>query len=482
MSMFLAYKEKWRKLVPPARASIVYFIVSFFQSGIIALTTPIFTRLLTTSEYGKYSVFNSWLGIFTCFITLNIYGGVYTQDLVKKGEHKNAVKISYYLLLTILLGIWLVFFFFVRKQLVAITGIELKELLLMFIMIWLSGIFQIWAQAERIEYKYKALFVSSMAYTIFSVALSIGLVVFFDEKVYARILGMVFPALGIYGFIFIMDVLKNKCTIKIGELRHVLILAIPLVPHYLSQIILNNSDRIMIEKMCGASEAGIYSLASSVAQIMSMFNSALLATIEPWVYKKIKECRVEEIRNVAYPALSGIAFVNWLFILMAPEVIKFFAPQSYISAIYTIPPISMSVFFIFSYAFFAFVEFYYEKTSYISIATVLGAIMNIVLNYIFIKKYGYIAAGYTTLICYVIYAALHYCFMKKICKEKEIPNIYSLKTIILIAVAFVGISICTEALYNSYFVRWGILIAIVIVTWVNRKKFINMLRKLKTIG
>ena len=42
------------------------------------ITTPIFTRLLTTQEYGEFNVFNSWLSIVTVFVTLNLYNGVFT--------------------------------------------------------------------------------------------------------------------------------------------------------------------------------------------------------------------------------------------------------------------------------------------------------------------------------------------------------------------------------------------------------------------
>ena len=47
------------------------------------ITTPIFTRLLTTAEYGQYNVFNSWYGIATIIISLYLSGGVHQQGLVK---------------------------------------------------------------------------------------------------------------------------------------------------------------------------------------------------------------------------------------------------------------------------------------------------------------------------------------------------------------------------------------------------------------
>ena len=65
--------QKYRKMSVQVRASFWFLICSFLQKGISSITTPIFTRLLTTDEYGQYGAFNSWLGIITIFVTLNLF-------------------------------------------------------------------------------------------------------------------------------------------------------------------------------------------------------------------------------------------------------------------------------------------------------------------------------------------------------------------------------------------------------------------------
>ena len=81
--------EKYKKLPKPAKASLWFLICSFLQKGISTITTPIFTRLLSTAEYGNYSVFNSWLGIVSIVVTLDLFAGVYTQGLVKFDDKRN---------------------------------------------------------------------------------------------------------------------------------------------------------------------------------------------------------------------------------------------------------------------------------------------------------------------------------------------------------------------------------------------------------
>ena len=168
----------------------------------------------------------------------------------------------------------------------------------------------------------------------------------------------------------------------------------------------------MIDRMVGESEAGIYCLPYSVIMIMTLFSTALSQTISPWMYQKIKNKSIGDLDSVAYPSMIIIAVVNILLILFAPEIVRIFAPSEYYDAIWVIPPVAMSVFFMYVYDLFAKFAFYYEKTGYIMLASVVGAALNVLLNWIFINKYGYTAAGYTTLVCYVAYSIAHYIMMK----------------------------------------------------------------------
>ena len=75
--------KKYRGIPVQVKASFWFLICAFLQKGISMLTTPIFTRLLSTAEYGQYNVFNSWLSIVTIFVSLDLAAGVYTQGLIK---------------------------------------------------------------------------------------------------------------------------------------------------------------------------------------------------------------------------------------------------------------------------------------------------------------------------------------------------------------------------------------------------------------
>lgn len=471
--------QKYKSLPVQVRASGWFLICSFLQKGISMITTPIFTRLLTTHEYGQFNVFNSWLSIVTVFVTLNLYNGVFTRGLVKFEEDKERYAAALQGMCTLCILIGLAIYCTAHNFWNHIFEMTTTQALLMFIMIWSTSVFNFWSVSQRVDFKYRALVTVTLISSVAKPALGIVFVQLANDKVTARILGLAVVEIIAYTGLFVTQLKHGKTLYVKKYWVHALHFNLPLIPHYLSQTVLNSSDRIMIQKMVGADSAGIYSLAYSISQIMTIFNTALLKTIEPWLYKKMKSNRTQDIGHIAYLSLVLVAVVNLVLIALAPEVVAIFAPIQYREAIWVIPPVAMGVYFMFAYTFFAVVEFYFEKTKNVTYATMSGAVLNIVLNYICIQIFGYMAAGYTTLVCYMLYTVTHYCFAQKICNEElNGVKIYNLKTLLLITGSFMISGFLLMATYNTPVIRYGLLIVSCFAAFVNRKIIIGLLKNL----
>ena len=78
--------KKYKKLSAPVKASLWFLLCGFLQKAISMLTTPVFTRIMTDAEYGRFTVYNSWLGIVQILVSLNLAAGVYTRGLVRNEE------------------------------------------------------------------------------------------------------------------------------------------------------------------------------------------------------------------------------------------------------------------------------------------------------------------------------------------------------------------------------------------------------------
>ena len=474
--------NKYNSIPVQVKASFWFLICAFMQRGISFITTPIFTRLLNTTEYGKFNIFNSWLGILTVIVSLNLSAGVYARGVVKFGDDRKVFTSSMQGLSLTLTLIWTFIYFAAHTFWNSVFSLTTFQMLCILVMILCANTFGFWSMSQRVDFKYRSLVIVTLLMSLAKPALGIILVKSATDKVTARIFGLAVIEALVCIVLFTLQAVRGKKFFSKFYWQHALNFNIPLVPHYLSTTVLNSADRIMIGKMVNESSAGIYGLAYSISQIMTLFNTALLQTIEPWLYKRINDKRIKDITKVAYPSFIGIAAVNLLLIALAPEAVRIFAPPEYYDAIWVIPPVAMSVYFMFSYSFFAAFEFYYEKTKLIATATSAGAVLNIILNYIFIKIFGYYAAGYTTLVCYILYAAFHMYFMRKVCREKlnnEQP--YSLKIYGGITIAFLLTGFIFMASYGHIVIRYSMIGVIFILIVAYHKKIIRVIKNILSL-
>lgn len=463
----------------PRKAAIWYMICSFVQKGISTITVPIFTRILSTAEYGKYNVFNTWLGILSIFLTLSIYQGVYMQGIIKYSCDKDIYTSSLQGLTLTLVAAWSCIYICCHNFWNNLFGLDTLQMSAIIILSWCSAVFGFWATEQRVQYRYMRLVIITIAVAVAKPAISIFLVLTLKDKVAAMIIGMVLVEVLAYGGLFLLHMKKGKTFFSKRYWLYVVSLAIPLIPHYLSATILSGADRIMIQSMVNDSAAGIYSLAYSVAMIMIIINNSLIEALNPWLYQRIKDGKIKDMGKVAYPSLAIIAVANLLLIAFAPEIIKIFAPQDYYSAIYVVPPAAMSVYFMFLYQLFACFEFYFEYTQYIAGATIVAALANIILNYIFINIFGYYAAGYTTLVCYAIFAFSHYYFMRRVCKIKlKGEKAYIPRILFSITVVFLMIGFMFLFLYEYKIIRYMLLLFIIAFATVKREKIFAIMSEL----
>ncbi|MGM9645595.1 MAG: lipopolysaccharide biosynthesis protein [Eubacteriales bacterium] len=472
--------EKYKNVSAPVKASFWFLLCSFLQKGIAMLTTPIFTRIMSEEAYGQFTVYNSWYNIFFALVSLNFAAGVFTRGLVRNDTDQDAYSSSLVGLSTACITVGFIIYLLFSNSINTFTGLSTFLMVLMFVEIWSCTVYQFWSNKERVNYKYIRLVVVTLIYVIARPILSIIFILTFDSEyqVEARVLATSIVCLILFSILFFEIVIKGKKLFNKEYWISALKFNLPLLPHYLSQIILNQSDKIMIDKMCGKTETAYYSVAYSIAMVLLVVNTSITGTLNPWIYKNIKSGKYQRIGKVSYIILALIAFCNAALIAVAPELLMLMAPDTYYEAVWLIPPLTISVYFIFLYSLFATFEYYFGKTNYVAFASVSGAVLNLVLNYFAIKTFGYIAAGYTTLICNIVFVMLHYLFMRKVNKEYMSDfKVYNIRIILLIGLALIAASAVMMYLFDYWYIRYAIIFASAILLFVFRKKLICMIKK-----
>ncbi|MBU5459676.1 lipopolysaccharide biosynthesis protein [Anaerostipes sp. MSJ-23] len=465
------------------KASLWFVMSTVLLKGIAFITVPIFTRIMDTTQYGIYNVYLTWYEMFTIIGTFGLESCAYVSALTKFNEKdKNEAQASLLELSWVLTSILFVVFCILGDKISTILGLPKNLLLLMCLQIYFVPAVNFWSMRNRFQYKYKSLVFVSVSMAIFNALLGIVFVMNFGMKDQAlgRVISIVAVQI-IYGIVLLYKLLKNgKFIFSIKYWKWALELHLPLLPHTLSLKVLAGADKVMINAIIGATATALYSVSYSVAVVVNLIKTSIVDALRPWLYINLKEKNTNNIKEVINGILMLVTLLTLVFVAFAPEIIKIAAPANYYEAIYCMPPVMISSFFTFLYSVFSIVEMYYEETKKIMIASIVAAVLNVLLNAVFIKIFGYIAAAFTTLVCYIVLSITHYILANSVLKKNGVLEpLFDKKTIISISVGLIGLMFVFEYVYEYMLLRYVILIIMVIILYVKKAYFINLIKTIK---
>lgn len=479
-------KEKFAELPLPVKTSMVYVIFSVLQKGISFFVVPIYTRLVSAEQYGVYSTFLSWDSIICIFSTLNMWNYQFNNGMTKYENNRDGFTSALTGLSWAVTGGVFTVLWIIKDWFLKFSGLSIELLIIMFIGLLLRPAYEYWCSRQRFEYDIRKYIFSALAIAVATPIISIIFITLYKKMCWsntgtALVLGKSLSAGVVYFIVVLLIVRKNNKVYDKAIWRYAISYSLPLVPHFLSTVLLGQCDRIMISKMCGYDETAIYSVAYSVGAVMIIFNAAIMDSIIPWTYQKLKVQNYDKMPLVSSVSLIIIAGINLLVSLCAPEIVSFMAPEEYKIAMYVIPPVAISNVFIFLYNLYANIEYFYEETKMVAKASIISAVANVILNYIFIKKFGFLAAGYTTVACYMIYALCHFMFSKKILKKNGVTNsVYNNSLLWAIAGGSLTLSILVTQLYQYLWLRILIIVFSFVLVIAFRKRLIALFLRVKT--
>lgn len=457
------------------KASTAYVICSVIQKCLSLITLPIFARILTTEEFGVSTVYASTMAVVIIFTTLNLPYGSFSTAMMKF-EKDRAGYVSAVNMICIMFSVlyFIVYFIFMDFW-NGLASLPTELMVLMGFEMLFNTAILLWMGKSRFEYKYISFVVVTLIMSVLGTSCSILAVIFLQDKGTVKVLanGVVVCIIGIV--ILVCSLFRGKACFKKEYWKYALSFNIPLIPYYFSQIIFNQSDRLMINKMIGKGDAALYGVAYTLAFVLTFVLNAINNSFVPWMYRKIKENKLQENKKISIIIAAVMAVLLLGIIALAPEIILIMAGEQYTSAIWVVPPVAMSLLLLFYSQLFINVEFYFEEKYKLVWASVLAALANIVLNYFGIAMFGFVAAGYTTLISYILFAVCNYIAMKKVCKNKGVDsNLYDIKTLVLLFIAFVLIGFIFAALYPFRYVRIGIIVVGFALVLIFRNKILSL--------
>lgn len=477
--------NKWKNFPIQTKSSIVYTLANLITKGIIFISIPLFTNLMSTSEMGVATTYSAWQAMAFPVLTISLASGSLNIAMMEYEKERDKYISSLITILTLLTATWLGVFTIFRTVFESYSKMPSVLGYIMILNCYTVAITDAFLAKQRYEYKYR----STAIVSILSSLLSTGAALFVVWAVGRRrisftlsddlgvvrvivqnaVLILVGSILGIYMFI------KGKCIYSKIYTKFAIKNSAPLIIHALAKSVMDVSDRTMITMICGNSDTGIYGTLYSISTIVLIVWNAINNSMIPYVFESLKKNEYKGVHRLVKQLLIAFSAVSVLMTLLLPDVIHLVLPMDYHGGVYLIPAVAGGIYFTTLYNLYSNVLLYYKKTHYIMIATSVSAVVNIGLNYIFIKNYGYMAAAYTTLLSYVLLALMQYCMMRRITKEP----VYESGKLWLISGVTLACNLGCLALYENDYLRWAIIAVIVVVAVIKRRMILDMVRGMK---
>lgn len=440
-------------------AGLGYLIGNILIKGIAFLTLPIFSRIMTTEEFGVYNVFLSYEAILCVIIGFALHSSIRSANLEFEGkidEYFSSVSLIYILNGSVLIAAAVIF----QRMVCEITGFSLSVLILLIAYSFGTAIISLYNNKISLAYAYKRYIFVALCNSLGSILVSLVLMysVCKEHKDYGRIIGSSSVLLALAILILVSSYKKEFPKLNKDYWKFGLKYSMPIVPHGISQVLLAQFDRIMINNMVGTAQAGIYSLAGNIKLILTIITDSIANAWTTWFYEEAAKGNFATIRRRAIQLVGLFAIFTIGVIAMSPELIYILGGAKYELSRYIAIPMVVDAFVLFLYNVIIPCEYYKKKTVYVMYGTIVAAVLNVVLNYIFILKFGFIAAAYTTLASYIVYMIMHTMISYRLMGEYIISIKWMLLYIALIG-AYAGFAI---VYVNNTLLRYGVCVVLVL--------------------
>lgn len=374
------------------RNSGIYTIASFANAAIPFLLLPLLTTRLSTTDYGIITMFSTVQAFLYPVVSFNLEGAVarkyYSGNTVFNEYIGNSLIIFIF---TTLLSFCLV---------LGIRGLisdytEIPEEWVIIIPVVCAAQFlctlalTLWQVREQPR-KYAGFQISqSTVNALLTVIFVVGLSFDWTGRILAICASTGFFALIAIGiFISHHDI---KFVYNPEYIKHALKFGGGLVPHALGGTLILLTNRIFLTRMVSIEESGLYGVANQICSVMTFLTFSFNNAYVPWLFRKLTENKEGEkarIVRFTYIYFFGIIIIGLAYFLVQPLIFKYFIGKEFLPALRYCFLITMA--FAFQGMYFMVTNYinYAEKTYLQALVTICVGLLNIPLNYLFIKHFG----------------------------------------------------------------------------------------------
>lgn len=450
------------------RVAFFNFLSVVLLRGISFFTGPIFSRMLGTGSYGVTSIYNIWVSAVAIVFSLQVAGTLPTARVQfpeekQDGYHSSILSMAMASFLTLSLVVMI----FCRP---IASALHFDTILVPLLLMHAFCNFCAQLLNQKFVYEYRADLncLISVLVAVLTLVLSIVFIKLLppEQGYFGRIfaVALTYGVVGISGCIYILR--RGRVFYNREYWKFCLPLALPMVFYTLSDLVLGQSDRVMLQNMMNDSAVGQYSYALNFAMIMFTIFTALNTSWCPFFFDDMKYGRKENVIRQGRHFAELFTVLSAGFVLLCREVFRVYARADYWPAMSCIPVFVAGYYLNFLCTFPINYEYYRQKTKAVAVITVIVSIVNIGLNFLLIQQMGMLGAAVATTVSHCLQFALHYGYVRLCLGDYPFP----VKTWLVPGLMFLAVVVLALTGEKLWLLRWGLGAAIGIWELVRIKK------------
>lgn len=366
---------------------------------------PILTSHLSTYEYGVYDLILSIADLLIPIITIQIQQAVFryllsANDKKEKSEYITSA-INYVLISSIIVVI-------ISYSYLRISGCKIIFSIVVCLYFAFQAFYNLFGQIVRGLGNNLKYTLGVVVYSIINFTSILVFVVIFDYSFIGVLISLSTSFTCACIFMVLTSSIWNyyhPFQLKKETLKKLIGFSLPIVPSSISLWIVNLSDRFVILHYLGEASNGIYAVSNKIPVIFNtaygVFNLAWTETAARVYEEANSDDYYSELFNALFKFLIGgmlilISITPWIFIVLVAD--------GYQDALLQVPVLYIGAFFNSFVNFYSGIYIAIKKTRQVGISSAIGAMINLIINLLFVKYIGLFAASISTAVSFFLIA------------------------------------------------------------------------------
>lgn len=463
--------KKYKEL---SKNTMLFTISSIGTKLITFFLVPLYTYVLTTEDYGTADLMSTTVSLLLPILSFNIQDAVLRFSLDEGTDSRAVLSIASKIVAigSAVMGGVLILLGFSN-----ILNVEWQYLVYLWVSYFSHALYSSFQMYLKSKDRAKIIVIASIASTFVCCILNIALLLWFELGVIGYLIATASASVVSSLVCFFFGGLYKDIDFSISDkelLKKMLLFSAPLIINSLAWWVNSASDRYILTFFQGPSANGIYSISYKMPTILSTLQTIFY---NAWSISAIKEFDRDDrdgfIGNI-YSLFSCISLVGCSAILIVnPFLAKFLYAKDFYLAWKYVPALLVGTAFnglsLVQGCLFSAVK----RTKDVSVSTIVGAIVNTVLNFVLIYSIGIQGAAIATMVGYIASWLMRSIKLNKCVVKIKIDWFSHVTTLVLIITQGVLASV-----YGTNMIQ---LILFVAIVFFQRKAIVNVFRKVADI-